>query len=322
MKIVLLDGYALNHDLDWQQLDRLGEFDHYDRTSVDNDEEILQRIGQTEIVLTHKTPLNDRVISQAPRLRYIGIMGTGYDAVDIQSADRNHVAVTNVPTYATDAVAQFTFALLLEVTSQVGLHNRLVHEGKWLRVPDFTFWDRPLFELQGKTLGLIGYGHIAEKVAELGHTFAMKVIFYNHRPKKDHPSWVEQVDLDELLTRSDVISLHTIQTPDTVNLINRSSLQKMKKSAILLNTARGKLVNEADLAEALNRGDIDAFATDVVGTEPISADNPLLKAKNCYITPHIAWAPFETRRRLLDISISNLANYLSGKPSNLVHYYR
>lgn len=150
----------------------------------------------------------------------------------------------------------------------------------------------------------------------------MKVIFYNHRPKKDHPPWVEQVDLDELLTRSDVISLHTIQTPDTVNLINRSSLQKMKKSVILLNTARGKLVNEADLAEALNRGDIYAFATDAVGTEPISADNPLLKAKNCYITPHIAWAPFETRKRLLDITISNLTNYLAGKPSNLVHFYK
>lgn len=188
MKIVLLDGYALNHDLDWQQLDQLGEFDHYDRTSVDNDEEILRRIGQAEIVLTHKTPLNDWVINQAPQLRYIGIMGTGYDVVDIQSADRNHVAVTNVPTYATDAVAQFTFALLLEVTSQVGLHNRLVHEGKWLRVPDFTFWDRPLFELQGKTLGLIGYGHIAKKVAELGACFCHESHFLQSSPEKGSPT--------------------------------------------------------------------------------------------------------------------------------------
>lgn len=317
MKIVLLDGYELNADLNWDLLREFGECTFYARTNVDNQTEIAERIADAEIVITHKTPLNDAVISNAPKLKYVGIMGTGYELVDIQSARRNQVVVTNIPTYASDAVAQFTFALLLEVTSQVGLHNRLVYENKWSQVPDFTFWDKPLFELKGKTLGLIGYGHIAQKVATIAHAFSMNVIFYNHRPKKAAP-WAKQVPLETLLQQADVISLHVIQTPETLNLINKNTLSRMQPSAILVNTARGKLVNETDLADALNAGKIYAYATDVVGKEPIATDNPLLRAKNCYITPHIAWAPHETRARLLAITVNNIRQFLAGKPENVV----
>ncbi|MFT8457813.1 MAG: D-2-hydroxyacid dehydrogenase [Liquorilactobacillus ghanensis] len=318
MKIILLDGYELNKDLNWDLLNQLGECTFYNRTPVADKNEILKRITDAEIVITHKTPLDDDIISKVPNLSYIGIMGTGYDVVDIDSAHKNNVTVTNIPTYASDAVAQFTFSLLLEVTGQVGLHNQLVHHNKWSKVPDFTFWDKPLFELKGKTLGLIGYGHIAQKVAKLGHAFSMNVIFYNHRPRNTTEQWIKQVSLDELLQQSDVISLHVIQTPETINLINKDTLKKMKTGAILLNTARGKLVNESDLANALNNEKIYAYATDVVQKEPINNDNPLLKAKNCYITPHIAWAPLETRERLLDITINNLKKYLAKDPVNVV----
>lgn len=318
MKIIVLDGYALNKDLNWQLLNQLGDCTFYDRTPVDDNNEILKRIGNAEIVITHKTPLNDDVISNAPSLQYIGIMGTGYDVVDIKSAHKNNVVVTNIPTYASDAVAQFTFSLLLEVTGHVGLHNQLVHNNKWSNVPDFTFWDKPLFELKGKTLGLIGFGHIAQKVAAIAHAFSMHVIFYNHRPKNISEPWLKQVSLDELLQQSDVISLHVIQTPDTINLINKTTIAKMKNNVILLNTARGKLINEQDVANALNDNQIYALATDVVQKEPIINDNPLLKAKNCFITPHIAWAPLETRERLLTITINNLKSYLANQPINIV----
>jgi len=245
-------------------------------------------------------------------------MGTGYDVVAIDTAHQNNIVVTNIPTYASDAVAQFTFSLLLEVTGQVGLHNQLVHKGKWSEGPDFTFWDKPLFELKGKTLGLIGYGHIAQRVAEIAHAFSMTVIFYNHRPKQVDNDWVKQVSFDELLKQSDVISLHVIQTPETMNLINQKTITKMKNSVIVLNTARGKLINVFDMADALNHNQVYALATDVVQTEPIDHNNPLLKANNCYITPHIAWAPLETRKRLLDITIENLRSYLENKPVNVI----
>lgn len=319
MKIVLLDGYELNKDLNWHLLQDLGECTFYDRTPVNDQNEIIKRISDAEIVITHKTPLDDDVISKVPKLNYIGIMGTGYDVVDIKSAHKNKVVVTNIPTYASDAVAQFTFSLLLEATSQVGLHNRLVHENKWSQVPDFTFWDKPLLELKDKTLGLIGYGHIAQKVAQIGHAFSMKVIFYNHRPKKFSETWVQQVSLDQLLKKSDVISLHVIQTPETMHLINNDTIAKMKNGVILLNTARGKLVNEEDIKKALNEDKVYAYATDVVQKEPIGSDSPLLKAKNCYITPHIAWAPYETRERLLNITIANVRAYLSGNPQNVIN---
>lgn len=318
MKIILLDGYELNRDLNWESLRQLGDCSFYNRTSVNNDNEILERIGDAQIVITHKTPLNEYVIERAHNLKYIGIMGTGYDVVDINSAHKNKIIVTNVPTYASDAVAQFTISLLLEVVGQVGLHNRLVHDGNWLKSPDFTFWNKPLFELSGKTMGLIGFGHIAQKVAKLGHAFNMNVIFYNHHSKVVPEKWINQVSLDELLQQSDVISLHVPQTPTTINLINKITISKMKPNVILLNTARGKLINEADVADALNRGRIYALATDVVQHEPIRLENPLLKANNCYITPHIAWAPLETRQRLLDITVNNLKSYLAGNFINIV----
>ncbi|BDR60032.1 D-2-hydroxyacid dehydrogenase [Lactobacillus xylocopicola] len=320
MKIVNLDSYALNPgDLDWAPLKELGECTFYDRTPVDNDTEILNRIGDAEIVLTNKTPLDQTVITSAPKLKYIGVTATGYNVIDTVAARAAGIPVTNIPTYGTEAVAQFTFALLLEITSQVGLHNELVHQGKWSSNPDFTFWATPLMELSGKTLGLIGFGSIAQKVAEIGHAFSMNVIFYNHRPKADLPEYVRQVDLDELYKRADIISLHVPQAPETTEMINQESLSQMKDGVIIINTARGGLIKEADLAAALASGKVGAAGVDVAGREPIPATSPLLAAQNCYITPHIAWAPRETRNRLLGIVLDNLRAFLNGQEMNVVN---
>lgn len=320
MKIVNLDSYALNPgDLDWSPLKELGDCTFYDRTPVNDDNEILKRIGDAEIVLTNKTPLDEYVISTAPNLKYIGVTATGYNVIDTEAATKANIPVTNIPTYGTDAVAQFTFALLLEITSHVGLHNQLVHDGRWSSNPDFTFWAKPLMELQGKTLGLIGFGSIAKKVAEIGHAFSMNIIFYNHRPKTDLPNYVKQVSLEELYQQSDIISLHVPQTPETTEMINQEAISQMKDGVILINTARGGLISEKDVADALNDGKIAAAGVDVVQKEPISTDSPLLSAKNCYITPHIAWAPRETRNRLLGIVVDNLQAFLNGKKLNVVN---
>lgn len=320
MKIVNLDSYALNPgDLDWSPLKELGDCTFYDRTPVNDDNEILKRIGDAEIVLTNKTPLDEHVISTAPNLKYIGVTATGYNVIDTEAATKANIPVTNIPTYGTDAVAQFTFALLLEITSHVGLHNQLVHDGRWSSNPDFTFWAKPLMELQGKTLGLIGFGSIAKKVAEIGHAFSMNIIFYNHRPKTDLPNYVKQVSLEELYQQSDIISLHVPQTPETTEMINQKAISQMKDSVILINTARGGLISEKDVADALNGGKIAAAGVDVVQKEPIPTDSPLLSAKNCYITPHIAWAPRETRNRLLGIVVDNLQAFLNGEKLNVVN---
>ena len=320
MKIVNLDSYALNPgDLDWSPLKELGDCTFYDRTPVNDDNEILKRIGDAEIVLTNKTPLDEHVISTAPNLKYIGVTATGYNVIDTEAATKANIPVTNIPTYGTDAVAQFTFALLLEITSHVGLHNQLVHDGRWSSNPDFTFWAKPLMELQGKTLGLIGFGSIAKKVAEIGHAFSMNIIFYNHRPKTDLPNYVKQVSLEELYQQSDIISLHVPQTPETTEMINQEAISQMKDGVILINTARGGLISEKDVADALNDGKIAAAGVDVVQKEPIPADSPLLSAKNCYITPHIAWAPRETRNRLLGIVVDNLQAFLNGEKLNVVN---
>lgn len=320
MKIVNLDSYALNPgDLDWSPLKELGDCTFYDRTPVNDDNEILKRIGDAEIVLTNKTPLDEHVISTAPNLKYIGVTATGYNVIDTEAATKANIPVTNIPTYGTDAVAQFTFALLLEITSHVGLHNQLVHDGRWSSNPDFTFWAKPLMELQGKTLGLIGFGSIAKKVAEIGHAFSMNIIFYNHRPKTDLPNYVKQVSLEELYQQSDIISLHVPQTPETTEMINQEAISQMKDGVILINTARGGLISEKDVADALNDGKIAATGVDVVQKEPIPADSPLLSAKNCYITPHIAWAPRETRNRLLGIVVDNLQAFLNGEKLNVVN---
>lgn len=320
MKIVNLDSYALNpSDLDWTSLKKLGDCTFYDRTPIDDDREILKRIGDAEIVLTNKTPLDKKTIISAPNLKYIGVTATGYNIVDINAAREAGIPVTNIPTYGTDAVAQFTFALLLEITSQVGLHNNLVHDGRWTTSPDFTFWVKPLMELKGKTTGLIGFGSIARKVAEIASAFSMNVIFYNHRLKTGIPGYVKQVSLDELYQNADIISLHVPQVPETTGIICRESIAKMKDGVILINTARGGLINEEDVAQALNNGKISAAGIDVAQKEPIPADSPLLTAKNCYITPHIAWAPRETRNRLLEIAIDNLKAFLNGNEINVVN---
>ena len=320
MKIVNLDSYALNPgDLDWSALEQLGECKFYDRTPVDDDDEILKRIGDAEIVLTNKTPLDEKVLQTAPNIKYIGVTATGYNIVDTNAAREAGIPVTNIPTYGTDAVAQFTFALLLEITSHVGLHNQLVHEGRWSSNPDFTFWAKPLMELNGKTLGLIGFGNIAKKVAEIGHAFSMNIIFWNHRPKSDLPDYVKQVELDELYQKADIVSLHVPQTPETTEMINQGAISQMKDDVILINTARGGLINEEDVADALNEGKIAAAGIDVAQKEPIPTDSPLLSAKNCYITPHIAWAPRETRNRLLGIVVENLQAFLKGEKLNVVN---
>ena len=320
MKIVNLDSYALNPgDLDWSPLKELGDCTFYDRTPVNDDNEILKRIGDAEIVLTNKTPLDEHEISTAPNLKYIGVTATGYNVIDTEAATKANIPVTNIPTYGTDAVAQFTFALLLEITSHVGLHNQLVHDGRWSSNPDFTFWAKPLMELQGKTLGLIGFGSIAKKVAEIGHAFSMNIIFYNHRPKTDLPNYVKQVSLEELYQQSDIISLHVPQTPETTEMINQKAISQMKDGVILINTARGGLISEKDVADALNDSKIAAAGVDVVQKEPIPTDSPLLSAKNCYITPHIAWAPRETRNRLLGIVVDNLQAFLNGEKLNVVN---
>lgn len=319
IKIVLLDGYALNRDLDWRALKKLGDCHFYDRTPVNDTQKILARIGDAEIVLTHKTPLTKAIIGKAPNLRYIGVMGDGYDVIDVEAASARGIPVTNVPIYATDAVAQFTFALILEITSHVGLHNRLVHEGRWAASPDFTFWAKKLTLLAGKTLGLVGYGRIAQKVASIAHAFSMKVIFYDRRPKTHDNQISQQVSLKELLTTADIISLHVRQAPETLNLIRRETIEQMRPGVIIINNARGKLINENDLALALNQGKIAAAGLDVSQQEPIQPDNHLLNAKNCYITPHIAWAPFETREKLLALTIANLTAFLKGTPQNVVN---
>lgn len=319
MKIVVLDGYALNPgDLDWQPLAGLGEITIYDRTSYTDTKEIIERIGKASAVFTNKTPLTKEILQACPNIDYIGVLATGYNVVDLQAAASQGITVTNIPSYSTNSVAQATFALLLEVTNQVGRHNQSVHQGDWQNSPDFSYWQTPLTEIANKTIGLIGYGAIAQAVAEIAHAFQMKVIYYNHRPKTLQAEWAEQVSLERLFQQADVISLHVPQFPDTERMIDARALSQMKKDVILINTARGGLLDEQAVAEALSAGQVAALAADVVSKEPITADNPLLHAPNCYLTPHIAWAPLETRQRLLAIAVSNYKHFLENQPVNVV----
>ncbi|MFS0980527.1 D-2-hydroxyacid dehydrogenase [Enterococcus casseliflavus] len=319
MKIVVLDGYALNPgDLSWQGFEELGEVTVYDRTSYTDKQEIIERIGDAEAILTNKTPITADVLKACPQLTYIGVLATGYNVVDLAAAKEQGITVTNIPSYSTNAVAQATFALLLEVTNRVGHHNRSVHQGDWQTSKDFSYWQTPLMELAGKTIGLIGYGAIAQAVATIAHAFQLKVIYFNHRPKPAQADWAKQVSLAELYQEADIISLHVPQFPETEKMIDRTALAQMKSSAILINTARGGLIDEGAVAEALQTGQIAALAADVVSKEPIAADNPLLQAPNCYLTPHIAWAPVETRRRLMGIAVANLSGFKAGTPQNVV----
>lgn len=319
MKIVVLDGYALNPgDLDWHKMEELGDLTVYERTSYTDNTEIITRIGDATAVFTNKTPLSKEVLQACPQLTYIGVLATGYNVVDLKAAKEQGITVTNIPSYSTNAVAQATFALLLEVTNQVGHHNQSVHQGDWQQSKDFSYWQTPLTELAGKTLGLIGYGAIAQAVAMIAHAFQMEVIYYNHRPKAPQAEWTKQVTLDTLYQEADIISLHVPQFPETEGMIDQAALAQMKDTAILINTARGGLLDESAVARALTDGKIAALAADVVSKEPIAADNPLLQAPNCYLTPHIAWAPIETRKRLMEIAVGNLTAFIHKTPRNVV----
>lgn len=323
MKIVVLDGYTLNPgDLSWAGLEELGDLTVYDRTVFDrsNDNLIIERIGDAQIVFTNKTPLPREVLSKVPNVKYIGVLATGYNIVDIEAAKELGITVTNIPTYGTDSVAQMVFAHLLEICHHVAAHSDAVKNGEWTNNVDWCFWKYPLIELAGKTMGIIGYGRIGQAVGRVAQAFGMKVLANDKYPNKDLESdTLKYVELDELLANSDVISLHCPLFEENKGKINKDSIAKMKDGVIIINTSRGPLIVEEDLAEALNSGKVYAAGLDVVSTEPIKADNPLLKAKNIFLTPHIAWAPKESRQRLMDIAVNNLKQFLEGSPVNVVN---
>ncbi len=320
MNIVVLDGYALNPgDLSWQGLERLGGLKVHDRTPP---EAVLERAAGAEVLLTNKTVLSREVIEALPELRYIGVLATGYNVVDIEAARQRGIPVTNIPGYGTRSVAQMVFALLLELTSQVGHHAELVRQGGWTQSRDFCFWDRPLIELDGLTLGVIGFGQIGRQVARLALAFGMKVLVHTGHPERYReefaPLGIEFAGLDETFRRSDVISLHCPLTEETRGLVSRERLARLKAGAMLINTGRGPLVDEAALADALNHDRLAGAGLDVLCAEPPAADNPLLQAKNCFITPHIAWATRAARERLMAIAVDNLQAWRNGQPVNRV----
>ncbi len=320
MKIVVLDGYTENPgDLSWEELEKLGDVTVYDRSSRTDEDEAIARIGEAEIVITNKTPITKKILDACPSIRYIGLLSTGYNIADYVYAREKGIPVTNVPGYGTDTVAQYTFALLLEICHHVAHHSEAVYAGRWEKCEDFCFWDFSQIELAGKTMGIIGFGRIGQKVGTIAKAFGMKVLAYSPHEYKSGRAIGTYVSLDTLLAESDIISLHCPLFPETEGLINRETIDKMKDGAILLNTGRGQLVVEQDLADALNSGKLAAAAMDVVSTEPIEGDNPLLGAKNCIITPHIAWAAKEARQRIMDCVVSNLKAYLKGEPENVVN---
>lgn len=320
MKIVVLDGYSLNPgDLDWSVFSDMGETAVYDRTPVDDQEEIIRRIGDSEIILTNKTPITRATLERCPAVRYVGLLSTGYNVVDIEAARERGIPVCNVPGYGTASVAQLTIALLLEICHRVGHHNRAVHAGRWSGSVDYCFWDGTLLEAAGKTMGVVGFGSIGQAVGRIAAALGMDVIASGPHPWAEGARPAPYVPLEELLRRSDVVSLHCPLFPETRGLINRETIAEMKDGAILLNTSRGPLLVEQDVADALNSGKLYAAGVDVAETEPIPADSPLLTAKNCVITPHIAWAPLEARRRLMDIAAGNLRAFLAGRPVNAVN---
>ena len=316
MKIVILDGYTANPgDLSWKALEEMGELTVYERTKPD---ETINRAKGAEVVLTNKVLLRRQEIEQLPNLKYIGVLATGYNVVDLEAAREHGITVTNVPAYSTMSVAQMVFSHLLTVTNHTEHYARQNREGKWTASPDFSYMDMPLTELADKTFGIVGLGNIGQRVAMIANTFGMNVIAYTSKTADELPNYIRKRTLDEVLTESDVLSLHCPLTPDTQHLINRQTLQKMKPSAILINTGRGPLVNDQDVADALDSHRLQAFCADVLTEEPPKADNPLLRCENAYITPHIAWASSEARVRLLDVAISNVRAFVEGKPQNVV----
>ena len=320
MKIVVLDGYTENPgDLSWDELGRLGELTVYDRTSLTDEEEAIARIGDAEVVFTNKTPITKKVIDACPGMKFISLLATGYNVVDYAYAAEKGIPVTNVPTYGTASVSQFSIALLLEVCHHIGHHDASVHAGNWANCVDWCYWDYPLIELEGKTIGIVGFGRIGQAEGRVAKALGMEVLAYDVYPNDSGREIAQYVDLDTLLARSDVITLHCNLTPENTGFINKDSIAKMKDGVILINNARGQLIDEQDVADALNSGKMGAAGLDVVYTEPIRADNPLLKAKNCIITPHISWAPKESRQRIMDCAVANVKAYLEGKPINVVN---
>ena len=320
MKIVVLDGYTENPgDLSWEELGKLGELTVYDRTSLTDEAEAIARIGDAEIVFTNKTPITRKVLDACPGIRFISLLATGYNCVDYAYAREKGIPVANVPTYGTASVGQFAIALLLEICHHIGHHDTSVHAGNWERCADWCYWDYPLIELAGKTMGIIGFGRIGQTTGRIARAMGMEVLAYDSHPSDAGRAIAEYVDLDALLARSDVVALHCPLFPETEGIINRETIAKMKDGAILLNNSRGPLVVEQDLANALNAGKLAAAGLDVVSTEPIRGDNPLLKAKNCIITPHISWAPKESRQRIMDCAVSNVKAFLAGSPVNVVN---
>ena len=317
MNIVVLDGYTLNPgDLTWDALRQLGPCTIHDRTPP---ELVRERAREAEVILTNKVVLNRETILALPRLKYIGVLATGYNVVDAVAAKDRAIPVTNVPDYGTPSVAQHTFALLLELTQRAGHHAQTVRDGRWAASADFCYWDSPLVELHGLTFGVIGFGKIGQAVARLAEAFGMKVLVHSRRRPSDLPASCEWVELDELLTRSDVVSLHCPLTPETKQFINAERLALMKPTAFLLNTSRGPLLDESAVAAALNTSRIAGAGLDVLSVEPPPANNPLLTAKNCLVTPHIAWASRAARARLMDIAVENIRAFAAGTPRHVVN---
>lgn len=317
MKIVILDGHAVNPgDLSWDFLNQFGDVTVYERTPV---EEVAKRIGNAEIALINKSPITAEVLDACPNLKLICVLATGYNVVDCAAAKVRNIPVCNVPDYGTAAVAQFTFALLLDLCHKVAHHAQTVRDGKWCDCPDFCYWDTPQMELAGKTLGIIGFGRIGRAVGKIANAFGMKVIAYNRSQCEEGKAIGSYVNLEELLTTSDVISLHCPLTSENTGLINAEAIAKMKDGAILINTARGPLVEEAAVAAALEAGKLRGFACDVISAEPMAADNPLKTAPNCIVTPHMAWAPIESRKRIQDCTERSIRAFLNGSPINTVN---
>lgn len=318
MKIVVLDGYTLNPgDINWDGFKALGEFVCYDRTPADK---ILERTDGADAVITNKTPITKETLDARPSIKYIGVLATGYNVVDVEAAKAKGIPVTNIPTYGTTAVSQFVFALLLEICHHVGHHAATVREGRWAKCPDFCYWDFPLVELFGKTMGVVGFGRIGQKVAEIAVAFGMNVLAFDEYVNKSlETDSIHYASLDEVYAKADVISLHVPLFDSTKGMINKESLKKMKDGVVIINTSRGPLVVEDDMVAALDSGKVAGYGADVVSVEPISPNNPLPNAKNCLITPHIAWAPKAARQRLMDIAVANLKAYAEGAPINVVN---
>lgn len=318
MKLVILDGNSLNPgDLSYDCLKQFGEVTLYQQTATAA--ETIDRIGDSEIVLVNKVPITQEILDACPNIRLICVTATGYNVVDCAACARRGIPVTNVPSYSTEAVAQFTIALMLELCHQIGLHSQSVHRGEWIGRDNFCYWLTPQMELGGKTLGILGFGRIGQTVGRLAKAFGMEVIAYNRSQCDAGRQIGRYVSLDELLERSDILSLHCPLFPETAQIINAAALEKMKDGAFLINTSRGGLLNEADVAQALKDGKLRGAAVDVVSQEPMEADNPLLGAPNCIITPHMAWAPVESRQRLLDCVVDNIRAFLAGESRNVVN---